>query len=195
MLDLRPVGYLVGTIVAALGLSMLIPAGIAWTYGDGGTGEFLQAAFISTVTGGAIAISTIGASSRRLNIQQIFLITTLVWLVLPIFGSIPLYLMPDDLSYTDAFFEAMSGLTTTGATIYTDLDFQPRAVIFWRAMLQWFGGIGIIVVAMALLPALRVGGMQIFRTEAFDTMGKVLPRAAEISVSISAIYVLSLIHI
>ncbi|MEM7490657.1 MAG: TrkH family potassium uptake protein, partial [Pseudomonadota bacterium] len=91
--------------------------------------------------------------------------------------------------YTDAFFEAMSGLTTTGSTVLTGLDDLPPGLLLWRAMLQWFGGIGVIVVAMVFLPELRVGGMQIFRSEAFDTMGKVLPRAAEISSTISAIYV------
>ena len=86
-------------------------------------------------------------------------------------------------------FEAMSGLTTTGSTVLSGLDDLPEGLLVWRSMLQWFGGIGIIVVAMVFLPELRVGGMQIFRSEAFDTMGKVLPRAVDIAGRISAIYV------
>ena len=88
----------------------------------------------------------------------------------------------------DAFFEAMSALTTTGSTVFGDLDALPEGVLIWRSMMQWFGGIGIIVVAMVFLPELRIGGMQIFRSEGFDTMGKILPRAAQISTRISAIY-------
>ena len=91
-------------------------------------------------------------------------------------------------SYIDALFESMSGLTTTGATVFVGLDQMPAGLLLWRSMLQWFGGIGIIVVAMVFLPELRVGGMQIFRSEGFDTMGKILPRAAEIAQQISIIY-------
>jgi trk system potassium uptake protein TrkH len=90
--------------------------------------------------------------------------------------------------FTDAFFEAMSGLTTTGATVFTGLDSLPKGLLLWRGILQWLGGIGIIVVAMVFLPELKVGGMQIFRSEAFETSGKVLPRAAEIASRISVIY-------
>lgn len=111
-----------------------------------------------------------------------------VWIVLPIFGAIPFIQGATNASLTDAYFEAMSGLTTTGSTVFTGLDDLPAGLLLWRSMLQWFGGIGIIVVAMAFLPELRVGGMQIFRSEAFDTDGKVLPRAAEIASRISIVY-------
>ncbi|NNL73819.1 MAG: TrkH family potassium uptake protein, partial [Silicimonas sp.] len=111
-----------------------------------------------------------------------------VWAVLPIFGAIPLVQGATAASLTDAYFEAMSGLTTTGSTVFSGLDDLPAGLLLWRSMLQWFGGIGIIVVAMAFLPELRVGGMQIFRSEAFDTDGKVLPRAAEIASRISIVY-------
>ena len=118
------------------------------------------------------------------------MLTTLVWVVLPIFGALPFWLGPDGLSYTDAFFEAMSGLTTTGSTVYTGLETRPAGILLWRGMLQWFGGVGIIVVAMAFLPMLKVGGMQLFRSESFDTFGKILPRAAEIAGSIWRIYLM-----
>ena len=167
---------------------MLFPALAAFIYGDGELETFLISSFLSIVIGGTLGLSTTGSASGKLNIQQVFLITTLVWLILPLFGALPFILGAPNASYTDAFFEAMSGLTTTGSTVFTDLENLPKATLLWRGMLQWFGGVGIIVVAMALLPALKVGGMQIFKSEGFDTMGKVMPRAAEISVSISSIY-------
>ena len=167
---------------------MLVPAGIGFVFGDGEVDTFLLASFFSIVVGGGMALSTLGTIRGRMNIQQVFLMTTLVWLILPIFAAVPFWIGTPNVHYTDAFFEAMSGLTTTGSTVFVGLDTMPHATLLWRAMLQWFGGVGIIVVAMALLPALKVGGMQIFRSEGFDTMGKVLPRAAEISVSISSIY-------
>ena len=105
------------------------------------------------------------------------------------FGAIPFMVGATGLSFTDAFFEAMSGLTTTGSTVIAGLDSLPHGLLLWRGILQWLGGIGIIVVAMVFLPELRVGGMQIFRSEGFDTFGKILPRAQEISSSISVIYV------
>ena len=189
MFDLRPVGNLLGILVAILGLTMLLPALAAFIYGDGELDTFLIASFISIVIGGTLGISTRGSARGKLNIQQVFLITTLVWLILPIFGAIPFIIGAPRATYTNAFFEAMSGLTTTGSTVFTNLENLPHATLLWRGMLQWFGGVGIVVVAMALLPALKVGGMQIFKSEGFDTMGKVMPRAAEISVSISSIYV------
>jgi len=185
MLDLRPVGNLLGILIAILGLTMLIPAMVAYAYGDGELDTFLITSFLSLLIGGALGLSTIGSVAGKLNIQQVFLITTLVWLVLPIFGALPFIVGAPGASYTDAFFEAMSGLTTTGSTVFTDLEALPKATLLWRGMLQWFGGVGIVVVAMALLPALKVGGMQIFKSEGFDTMGKVMPRAAEISVPLN----------
>ncbi len=112
-----------------------------------------------------------------------------VWMVLPCFGALPFLFGATDARVVDAVFEAMSGMTTTGSTVFTGLDYLPEGLLLWRSMLQWFGGIGIIVVAMVFLPDLRVGGMQIFRSEAFDTGGKVLPRAAQIASRISAAYV------
>jgi len=172
----------------ALGISMLIPMGIDLIYGSADWLVFLESAVLTTLVGGSMALATANGVGRGLSIQQTFLLTTGVWLALPLFGALPFALSELDARPVDAFFEAMSGLTTTGATVFSGLDDLPRGILFWRGMLQWFGGIGIIVVAMVFLPELRVGGMQIFKSEAFDTMGKVLPRAAEISGRISWIY-------
>lgn len=188
MFDLRPVAYVIGLLLLALGISMLIPMGIDLVYGSDDWLVFLESALLTSLIGGSMALASANGVGRGLSIQQTFLLTTCVWLALPMFGALPFLLSELDARPVDAFFEAMSGLTTTGATVFSGLDDMPRGILFWRGLLQWFGGIGIIVVAMVFLPELRVGGMQIFRSEAFDTMGKVLPRAAEISGRISWIY-------
>ncbi len=189
MFDLRPVAYVTGLLVLTLGVSMLIPMGIDLFYGSDDWMVFLQSAMITTLIGGAMALASANAVGPGLSIQQTFLVTTILWLALPLFGALPFMFSVIGASPADAFFEAMSGMTTTGATVLSGLDDLPRGILFWRGQLQWFGGVGIIVVAMVFLPELRVGGMQIFRSEGFETMGKVLPRAAEMAGQISWIYV------
>lgn len=189
MLDLRPVGYVIGLLVAILGATMLFPLLIDLMDGQGEWPVFLESAVFTVLAGGLIALSCANGVREGLTIQQTFLLTTGVWLALPLFGALPFVLGATELRFVDAFFEAMSGLTTTGSTVVNGLDELPRGILLWRGILQWLGGIGIIVVAMVFLPELRVGGMQIFRSEGFDTFGKILPRATEISSRISVIYV------
>ncbi len=189
MFDLRPAGYVIGMLIIMLGVTMLVPLAVDIGYGNDHGQAFLISAFITCITGAVIALATENTARAGLNIQQTFFLTTGVWVVLPLFGALPFVFGATNATYTDAFFEAMSGLTTTGATVFTGLDDLPPGLLLWRGLLQWFGGIGVVVVAMVFLPVLRVGGMQIFRTEGFDTFGKILPRAAEISKSISIIYV------
>ena len=188
MLDLRPVGYVIGLLVAALGVSMLIPMGIDMAMANGHGPAFLESAVFTAVVGGLLALACANAAGGRLSIQQTFLLTTGVWMVLPLFGAVPFLLGATEADFTDALFEAMSGLTTTGSTVLVELETLPEGILFWRALLQWYGGIGIIVVAMVFLPELRIGGMQIFRSEGFDTFGKILPRATEIAQRIFVIY-------
>lgn len=189
MIDLRPVGHVIGLLVASLGLTMFAPLISDLVAGNGHWPVFLESAAITVLTGGLVSLSCSNGIGEGLSIRQTFLLTTLVWLALPLFGAIPFMLGATDLDLTDAMFEAMSGLTTTGSTVIGGLETLPEGLKLWRGILQWLGGIGIIVVAMVFLPALRLGGMQIFRTEAFDTMGKILPRATEIASRISVIYV------
>jgi trk system potassium uptake protein TrkH len=189
MLDIRPVAYVIGLLVACLGGTMLLPMAIDVVEGRGQWPVFAQSAIVTTLSGGLIALASANGVKQSLTIQQTFLLTTGVWLALPVFGALPFVLGATEASFTDAFFEAMSGLTTTGSTVFTGLEDLPRGILLWRGILQWLGGIGIIVVAMVFLPELRVGGMQIFRSEGFDTMGKILPRATQIASSISTIYV------
>ncbi len=189
MIDFRPVGYVIGLLSVAFGLTMAVPFLVESVTGGTEAGNFAISGMITIVIGGTMALASANAKLDSMRLQQVFLLTTLSWLILPVFGALPFWLGSPHVSFTDAFFEAMSGLTTTGSTVFSDLDDLPMGTLLWRAMMQWFGGVGIIVVAMAFLPALKVGGMQIFRSEAFDTMGKVLPRAVEIASSIATIYI------
>jgi trk system potassium uptake protein TrkH len=188
MLDFRPVGYVIGLLVASLGVTMLGPMAADLIADNGHWSVFFESAVITVLTGVLIAVACANGVSQGLSLRQTFLLTSLVWLSLPVFGAIPFILGATDSSFTDAFFEAMSGLTTTGATAISDLEGLPDGLKLWRGILQWLGGVGIVVVAMVFLPELRVGGMQIFRSEGFDTDGKILPRAGEIAKRISYIY-------
>ncbi|MCH2163440.1 MAG: TrkH family potassium uptake protein [Marinovum sp.] len=188
MVDFRPVGYVIGLLVAMLGATMLLPFLVDLAEGRGQWPVFLESAILTMFVGSLTALACANSAGGRLSIQQIFMLTTGVWVALPIFGAIPFVLGESEARYVDAFFEAMSGLTTTGSTVFSGLDDLPKGLLLWRGLLQWIGGIGIIVVAMVFLPELRVGGMQIFRSEGFDTMGKILPRATQISSRISTIY-------
>ncbi|WP_411974846.1 TrkH family potassium uptake protein [Sulfitobacter faviae] len=188
MLDIRPVGYVVGLLVAVLGLAMIIPILVDLAEGRGQWWVFVESALITTLGGGMIALASANGVREGLTIQQTFMLTTGVWLMLPLFGALPFVLGATEASVTDAMFEAMSGLTTTGATVLTGLEDLPKGLLIWRGILQWLGGIGIVVVAMVFLPELRVGGMQIFKSESFDTFGKILPRAGQIATQISVIY-------
>ncbi len=189
MVDLRPVGYVIGLLVASLGLTMLAPLVADLLAGNDHWFVFFESAVITVLTGGLMAIACANGVTAGLSLRQTFLLTSLVWLTLPVFGAIPFALGATEASFTDAFFEAMSGLTTTGATALRGLENLPDGLQLWRGILQWLGGVGIVVVAMVFLPELRVGGMQIFRSEGFDTSGKILPRAGEIASRISVIYV------
>ena len=189
MFDIRPIGYVIGILVAFLGAVMALPMLLDIYDGNGHWFVFAEAGVITVLAGGFIALACSNGKSEGLDIQKTFLLTTTVWVALPFFGALPFYFGATQASIVDAFFEAVSGLTTTGSTVFSGLETLPRGLLLWRGILQWLGGIGIIVVAMVFLPELRVGGMQVFRAEAFDTMGKILPRATAIAAQISGIYV------
>ncbi len=189
MFDLRPVGYVIGLLVAALGAAMLLPMLADMMRGDPHWMVFLECAIITGLAGGLIALACSNSLGRGLNIQQSFVLTTGVWVALPAFGALPFIIGAPGASFTDAMFEAMSGMTTTGATIIVGLDDMPAGTLLWRGLLQWLGGLGIVIVALIFLPVMRVGGMQFFRSEGFDTLGKILPRALDISAWLIQIYV------
>jgi len=126
---------------------------------------------------------------NEMTIQQAFLLTFISWLLMPAFGALPFVFSELSLSYTDAYFEAMSGISTTGSTVITGLDKAPPGILLWRSLLQWFGGVGIIVMAVAILPILKIGGMQLFKVESFNVSDKMLPRATQLATALSLIYV------
>ncbi|MFV0335044.1 MAG: TrkH family potassium uptake protein [Tropicimonas sp.] len=190
MLDMRPVGYVIGLLLAAFGATMLLPMLADLIAGNEHWNVFFISAIVTGFTGAMVALACSNAVGEGLTIRQTFVFTTGVWVVLPVFAAIPFVIGETGASFTDAFFEAMSGLTTTGATVFSGLDDMPEGLLLWRGLIQWFGGIGIIVVAMVFLPELKVGGMQFFRSEGFDTFGKILPRAGQIAGQISVIYFL-----
>jgi trk system potassium uptake protein TrkH len=190
MFDLRPVGYVIGLLLVALGATMFIPWGVDVIWATGGGGTFAVSGAITVLFGGSMALASANSRTPGLNLQQAFSLTVLSWVVLPIFGALPLFFGPPFLSITDSYFEAMSALTTTGSTVISGIETLPMGTLLWRAMMQWFGGVGIIVVALAFLPTLKVGGMQLFRSEGFETLGKILPRAGEIAYSIAIVYLI-----
>lgn len=187
MPDLRPVVFVNGIVLSVLAVAMLVPAAVSASYGSADWQVFLAAAAVTLFVGVALALTSRG-SRRQMGLRQAFLLTTTVWIVLALFSALPFTFSELGLSYTDAFFEAMSGVTTTGSTVIVGLDGASRGILIWRAILQWLGGIGIIVTAISILPMLRVGGMQLFKIEAFET-DKVLPRAAQIAGQILFVYI------
>ena len=182
----KTVFFAIGVLLITLGTFMLIPFFVQFMY-DEKNDTFLSSASI-TIFIGILLVLTNLEENKKLNLQQAFLLTTLSWLSIAIFGCIPFLLSNLNLSIVDAFFESMSGITTTGSTIITNLDNAPKSILIWRAILQWLGGIGVIVMAITVLPLLNVGGMQLFRMESSDTTEKILPRTREVTIIISAIY-------
>ena len=187
MSDHRAIFFLIGNLLAALAVGMFIPAIVSFMVGEEDWLVFVACALATGFIAGALILTNRG-SLPPLSVKQAFLLTSSAWLALTGFAALPLAFSGIGLSYTDAFFEAMSGITTTGATIIVGLDAAPTGVLLWRALLQWFGGIGIIVMAISVLPMLNVGGMQLFRLESSDTSEKILPRTAQIAGSITKLY-------
>ncbi|WP_111731984.1 TrkH family potassium uptake protein [Roseovarius amoyensis] len=188
--DIRPVGYIIGLAVMTLGLTMFLPLAVDMAEGREHWPVFVESALLSIMIGGLVALACRNGVREGLTIRQAFVLTTGVWAVLPLFGSLPFMLGETQASFTDAYFEAMSGVTTTGTTVFEGLDDLPRGLLMWRGILQWLGGLGIVIVALVFLPIMRVGGMQFFTSEGFDTFGKVLPRAVDISKGVLNIYLL-----
>ena len=187
MIDFRPIFLVLGLLLSTLAIVMLVPAAVDALTGNPDWQVFTVAAGVTLFIGVALSLTS-RAGGAQLNVRQAFIMTTLAWVVLTAFAALPFTFSQLKLSYTDAFFEAMSGITTTGSTVITGLDFVPPGLLLWRALLQWLGGIGIIVMAIAILPLLRVGGMQLFRMESSDRSEKAMPRTAQVAAGIGVIY-------
>ena len=178
-----------GVLLCLFSIAMLLPLIVALIYGEDTFQTFLTAFFITAASGAVLWL--VGRGEADLRSREGFLITALFYVGLGLFGALPMYLAPSLAeSFTDAAFESLSGLTTTGATVVTGLDELPRSILFYRQLLQWLGGMGIIVLAVAVLPMLGVGGMQLYRAESpgpiKDT--KLRPRIAETAKALWLIY-------
>ncbi|MBT3693293.1 MAG: TrkH family potassium uptake protein [Candidatus Pelagibacter sp.] len=186
MSNYKTVFFTLGILQIILGISMLIPILTQIIYSELDS-SFIGAAIISIIFGVLFFLSNLN-HDKKLNLQQAFLLTALSWLTIAIFGSLPFIFSNLELSITDSFFESMSGITTTGSTIISNLQEAPRSILLWRAMLQWLGGIGIIVMAITLMPIMNVGGMQLFKISSNDSSEKLLPKSKEVALRLIYVY-------
>tara|TARA_B100000686_G_C16761854_1_gene959192 strand:- start:819 stop:2267 length:1449 start_codon:yes stop_codon:yes gene_type:complete len=186
MNNYKTVFFAIGILLIILGAFMLIPFFVQLIYEEQNS-TFLSSTFITIFIGTLLVLTNL-EENRKLNLQQAFLLTALSWLSIAIFGCLPFLLSSLNLSLVDSFFESMSGITTTGSTVIANLDSAPKGILAWRAILQWLGGIGVIVMTITILPLLNIGGMQLFRMESSDSTEKILPKTREVTLLISIIY-------
>ncbi len=182
----KTVFFIIGILLIVLGISMLVPYFLQIFFNEN-SHSFLASAFITIFFGILFMLANL-ESEFKLNLQQTFLFSTLAWIFIAIFGSIPFMLSTVNFTISDAFFESMSGITTTGATVMTNLDDSPKSILIWRALMQWLGGIGIVVMAITILPLLKVGGMQLFKMDGSHNTEKILPRTFEVATIIITTY-------
>ena len=186
MANYKTVFFTLGILQIILGIFMLIPVIAQFIYNEFDS-SFLGASIVTIIFGTLFFLSNLD-HDKKLNLQQAFLLTALSWLSIAIFSSLPFLFSNMNFSFTNAFFESMSGITTTGSTIIANLDEMPQGILLWRAILQWLGGIGIIVMAITLMPIMNVGGMQLFKISNNDSSEKILPKSKEIAMRLIYIY-------
>ena len=186
MYNYKTVFYTLGTLQIILGVFMLIPVIIQLIYNELDSG-FVSASIITIIFGILFFLTNLD-HDKSIDLPQAFILTALSWLSVAIFGSLPFIFSELNLNFTDAFFESMSGITTTGSTVLTDLDNTPKGILLWRAILQWLGGIGIILMAITLMPIMNIGGMQLFKISSNDNAEKILPKSKEVSLRLIIIY-------
>ena len=184
----KTVFFLIGVLLIVLGASMLAPYSLQLIFKED-SHSFISASIVTIFIGSLFVLGNL-EKEFKLNLRQTFLFSSLAWIMIAVFGSLPFLLSTEEFSFSDAFFESMSGITTTGATIISNLDNSPKSILLWRAIMQWLGGIGIVVMAITILPLLRVGGMQLFKMEGPDSTEKILPRTIEVAATIISIYII-----
>lgn len=188
MIRFGPILFANGVIVAGIGGAMGLVAVFDALSAREAAGAFAGSALVTVFAGGALAIAN-RAPDMQFDQRQAFVLTVLAWISASAFGAIP-FVAALGISYTDAFFETMSGLTTTGSSVLSGLDTMAPSVLLWRSLTHWIGGFGIIVLAIAILPFLRVAGMQLFKTESSDKSEKVLPRPGQVAAATGQVYLL-----
>lgn len=183
----QPIVLSIGTLLCIIATAMLLPCIVDIADSNSDWQVFLSAAAITLFVGGLMVLSGNSEFEQTLSLKEGFVLTSACWVVVAAFAALPFLGL--GLGAADAYFEAMSGLTTTGATVLTNLGELPRGILLWRAILQGLGGIGMVVTAIILLPFLRIGGMQLFQTESSDQSEKILPRAAQLATATAAVYI------
>ena len=185
---IQPIISVIGIFLLWLSFAMLIPGLLDFFEGNQNWVGFFVSSVFTFFMGMSFILMNRG-NTIKIEVKSAFMLVVLSWFSLSIFASLPFITSTQNFSLTDAFFESVSGLTTTGSTIINNIESSSRGIILWRAILQWLGGIGIIVSAISILPRLGVGGMQLFRLESSDTSEKILPKAARIAAEISVLYI------
>lgn len=188
-MDFRPILYVMGMLLSLLAIGMTVPMFVDLYFNHDDWKVFFFSICICTFFGGALILSNAGSTDEHLNIRQAFILTASGWIVMSLFGALPMWHSAMDLSFTDAVFEATSAITTTGSTVIVGLDNAPPGILLWRSILMAFGGVGFIVMALTILPFLKVGGMQLFQTESSDKSEKALPRIRQNAMAIGYIYI------
>lgn len=186
--DLLFVFHVVGILVAILGVTMLFPLLVDWESSNADWHVFVTSAGVCLFTGITVALATY-RRYQKVDRRKGYLLTVLSWVIVGLFGSLPLAFSSLNLSFTDAFFETMSALTTTGSTVLVGLDHMAPGLLIWRSILQWIGGIGIVVMALVMLPFLRIGGMQLFKSESSDVSDKLAPQIVRVAGLTVLVYV------
>lgn len=189
MIQYRLIIFVVGVLLSITAGFMMIPLFVGWCSGDSDWIFFALSAMITGFFGIALTLACKADTEITMGIRETFLLTVMSWIFLCLFSSLPFFLS-DAASFTDSLFEAVSGLTTTGATIFSDLNYSSSGILLWRALLQWLGGIGIVVMALAILPILKIGGMQLVRSEFSDRSEKFMPRITQVTKAILLTYII-----
>ncbi|MGL5336795.1 MAG: TrkH family potassium uptake protein [Enterovibrio sp.] len=186
MINVKAIYFVIGLILSKIAVFMYIPTITALLTGTSGFFEFALSVVITHLV--AVGCIAYGKTEHfQLKIREMFVITTLVWLICCVFAALP-FIFINDISFTDAYFETMSGVTTTGSTVLSGLDNMAPAILLWRSILQWLGGVGFIVMSVAILPFLNVGGMRLFHTESSDWSAKESPRTQTVASGIMLVY-------
>ena len=188
MRDFRSILNIIGVLLCIEAIAMLIPMCFDLYYNNLDWIQFLYASIITFFIGIILYIS-FRKKNIKLGIRQAFVLTIASWIVISLFGAIPFIYSSSSLSYTDAFFESVSGITTTGSTVIDNLEVLSEGILIWRSLLQWFGGIGIIVLAMAILPTLQIGGMQLLHMEHDDPYEKTIPKINRFVLELFFLYI------
>ena len=188
MRDFRSVFNIIGLLLCIEAIAMLIPMIVDLLYKNSDWQIFFFSSFL-TFCIGLVLYFSFKQEKNKIRVREAFLLTLISWIIIALFASLPFVYSSSNLNYSNAFFESTSGITTTGATVISNLDNLPEGILIWRSLLQWFGGIGIIVLALAILPTLQIGGMQLLHMEHDDPYEKTLPKINQFVFKIFAIYI------